>query len=228
MRRSAVFHSAVLALGLPLTVASAPAFAQDWYIQGFAGYAGLSDSTHDLNNSSARVDTEFDGGYGLGIALGRNLAELSGSNIGIRGEIELSYTDNDVDRVDFSGNGPGREGNTGGGVSSTRIFGNVLADFNTGSAIKPYLGGGIGVAFVDQDISYGGAPVRITGDDQVFSAQLIAGASYELQDGLSLFGDVRYIRDFGVEGTRRSPALVSRTDEDFETVTVNVGVRFAF
>ncbi len=220
--------SPVLSLVLISTIGATPAVANDWYGQVFGGYAGLGDSTHDLSNSPATVDSEYDGGFVLGGSVGRNIPEWSTNSAALRAEIELSYSDNDVDAVNFSGNGPGAEGNISGSVASTRLFGNLLVDFDTGTAITPYLGAGLGVAFVDQDIVYGGAPVNISGDDTVFSGQLIAGASYELRDGLSLFGDVRYIRDFGVEGTRTSPALVSGTDTDFDTFTANFGLRFAF
>ncbi|MEX0337936.1 MAG: outer membrane beta-barrel protein [Arenibacterium sp.] len=213
---------------LAALVLSSPVAAQEWYGQIFGSYADLSDETASLNNSGASVRSTFDDGYGLGIAFGREISSWSNDNIGVRAELELSYTRSSVSSVDFSGNGAGAEGNPGGSVDGTRIFGNIFADFKQAGRFTPYVGAGVGVAFVDQNIIYGGAPVTITGDDSALSAQLIAGGSYDLQNNISLFADVRYIRDFDVEGTRRSPALVSRTINDFDNVTVNFGLRYAF
>ena len=218
----------VLALAL---AAGLPAAAQSNYVSGFAGAAFQQDSTFTGTvtppGGTQSVDTDFDTGFGLGLAYGRDFGAFGSSRL--RGEVELSYSGSDVDSIAFSGNGPAGEINVDGDISTTRLFGNLLVDFDTGGAFTPYLGAGLGVARVDADLSYG-AGVRLDDRDTAFSAQLIAGTSYALSDSLSLTGDVRYIRDFGVELQRFAPtgALTGTVEDDIDTVAVNVGLRFRF
>jgi len=70
-------------------------------------------------------------------------------NVGLRAELELSYSDSDIDQIFFSGNGPAAEINVGGDFSSTNLFVNALFDLpELGTdLITPYAGAGIGVAF---------------------------------------------------------------------------------
>ncbi|MBE1283019.1 MAG: outer membrane beta-barrel protein [Rhodobacteraceae bacterium] len=210
-------------------VGAAPVAAQDFYGQVFGGYSDLSDSDFSgvIGGSNQNVATDFDGGYNLGISVGRSLPAWSGNGFSLRGEVELSYSDNDVDSVDFSGNGPGAEANTSGDISSTRLFANLIADFETNSKFSPYAGIGLGGDFVDHDIVYG-PNVTITGRDEAFAAQLILGSSYEINDQLSLFTDARYVRSFDVTSTRTSPGGAATVSDDLSRVNLNFGLRFNF
>jgi len=147
----------------------------------------------------------------------------------LRGEIELSYSDQDADSVNFSGNGSGSETNVSGGIDTTRLFANAYADFETASAFTPYVGAGIGLSRTDFDVNYG-AGIELDDDSDNFSAQLIAGTSYDLGNGYSVFGDVRYIRDFDVESDRfgTTGALTGDVSDDIDTVSLNLGISFAF
>ena len=209
--------------------AASPAAAQDYYGSVFGSYSNLQDSTFSgtIGGGPQGVASDFDDGYGLGLSLGTSLPGLSGNGFDLRGEIELSYSNNDVDSVDFSGNGAGAEANTSGDISSTRLFANLIADFETNSRFTPYVGAGIGVDFVDHDIVYGNG-VTISGNDEAFAAQLILGTSYEISDSLSFFTDARYVRSFDVNSTRTSPGGVASVSDDLDRVNVNFGLRFQF
>ncbi|WP_299848535.1 outer membrane beta-barrel protein [uncultured Roseovarius sp.] len=209
--------------------AAAPAMAQDWYGQFFGGVTFSDDARFSgaVGGSPQSVITNLDDGYNLGAAIGTTLPGLSFGGVSLRGEIELSYSENDVGSVNFSGNGPAPEANAGGDISSTYLFGNVIADFATGTKFTPYAGIGLGVAFVDQSVSYG-TGVSINGNDEVFASQLILGGAYALNDKTSLFSDVRYIRSYDVAGTRTAPGSVARVSDDLSNVALNVGVRFKF
>jgi len=199
------------------------AFAQgDYYVHGTVGLNTLLDT--DQEGAPGTVATEYDSGAGVSIAVGKALPSWGSA----RAEVELSYADNDVDTLDFSGNGAGAE-NTVGGVTTTSLRANVLYDFAiAGSPFTPYVGVGAGVSLVDSDIAYGAAPVIIEDDTTVFSAQLIAGTSYDLSDTTALTLDARYSRAFGVELDRVSPAGTAVVEDDFDNLSVNVGVRFKF
>ena len=206
-----------------LTTSASFAEKSGFYIQGSLGFNQLQDT--DQSGAPGTVASDYDSGYNISVAIGKHISAWPG----VRAEIELSYSENDADTINFSGNGPGAEGNVNGDISSTSIRANVLYDFKTGnSKITPYIGAGIGVSFIDSSISYGGVPVRIDDDNAVFSAQLIAGAAYKLSDTLELVLDARYSRAFGVELTRVSPAGAAIVDDDFDNLSVNLGLRFAF
>ncbi len=228
MTSTKMLLSAALVAG---TMSAGAANAQDWYGQIFGGatFADNPNFSGVIGGAANSVFTNLDDGYNLGFAIGRRFGDL-GNGVGLRGEIELSFSENDADGFNFTGNGPGAEANPGGDISSTNLFANVYADFDTGGRVTPYLGGGIGVSFVDQSLVYGPTSnVRIDGSDEVFALQLIAGASVDVSESAELFGDVRYIQAYDVAGTRTvngaAPASVS---DDLSSVALNVGLRFNF
>lgn len=223
-----------LAAGTALALFAAPVAAQDNYIALFGGLSDLDnpnfrgDIATPAGVGPQSVDTDFDTGFGLGIAYGRSFGSLGG-NTRLRGEVELSYSDSDVDAIFFSGNGPAAEINVDGNISTTRLFGNVLVDFETGGAFTPYVGAGLGLARTESDLVYGPG-VRVRDSDTGLSAQLIAGTAYKINETWSVTGDVRYIRDFGVELTRTAPTGASTgvIEDDIDTFAVNVGLRYQF
>lgn len=221
------------ALAIAAATVAAPAFSQDLYGHVFGGYSGLQDPNFTgivtPPGGQQSVDTRFDGGYSVGAAFGKALPSLNFGQFRVRGEVELSYNTGDVDQVFFSGNGPAAEINTSGDISTTRVFGNLIADLPTGGKFTPYAGFGLGLASTDTNIVYGPG-VRLDDRSENISAQLILGTSYALTDTLSLTGDVRYIRDFGVDVARFSPAggLTGVVSDDVSSVNVNIGLRFGF
>ncbi|MBO9397612.1 porin family protein [Shimia sp. R9_2] len=213
---------------LASTTLAAPAFANDWYVQGSLGYSLADDANHSgiIGGGTQNVRSDLDDDLAVGISVGRGITSF-GNGLSLRGEVELSYRSNDVTAVDFSGNGAGAEANPAGDISATYLLGNLIVDVETSSKFTPYFGAGVGVGFFDQDISYGNG-VTIRGDDEVFTAQLIAGTSYDINEQVALFGDVRYTRGFDVTGTRTSPGGTASVSDDLSNTSVNLGVRFKF
>ena len=221
-------RSLILAAGLMALAGAASAQSlQDPYGFVFGGVAFEGQSDYDGTitppGGTQSVDADYDAGFNFGIGIGATIAPS------IRAEVELSYTDSDADDIFFSGNGTAAEVNVDGGIRATTLFANGLYDFTTGGAVTPYLGAGLGVAFVEQDLVYGPG-VEVNEDDTVFAAQLIAGASYDLSDTLALTGDVRYRRLFDIESDRFNAAGVSTgtVSGDYDDFSVNVGLRFRF
>ena len=221
-----------------LVCAANMASAQDFYGSVYGGFSQFTDDTSlsgDVTTPAGTgpqsVGVESDDGRSYGIAFGRTFGDFGVASL--RGEIELSYSDQDADDTFFSGNdavqGGGPEANTAGGVETTRLFANAYADFQTGSALTPYVGVGLGVSRSEFDIAYGPG-VNLTDESDNAAAQLIAGASYAFGDGYSIFGDVRLIRDFDVETDRFAPNgnLTGVISDDIDTVSFNLGVSFAF
>ncbi|SPH22275.1 Outer membrane protein PagN [Ascidiaceihabitans donghaensis] len=219
-------------LGALATVAlTTPAFAQDLYGFAYGGSAASADLNYGgtIGGAPNSVNNDLEGGYGLGVGVGKTFQAWSTDKIGLRGELELSFSDRDADQIQFSGNGPAAEVNVAGGIRTTALFANVIADFKTQGALTPFAGGGLGIAHINQDLVYGPG-VRIQDSDTRLAAQAIVGVSYAASDRITLTADARYRRVFGVSSTRLSPAGTSTgtVRGDLESTSLNIGVRFNF
>lgn len=221
MKLTSLLTLGAIALASPVAAQS----LQDPYGFVFGGltFEGSSDYDGLIGGNPNSVDTDYDAGGQFGFGVGATLAP------NIRAEVELSYSEQDADTIFFSGNGSGAEANVGGGLRSTALFANAFYDFETNGPITPYVGAGLGVAFVEQDLVYGPG-VRVSEDDTVFATQLIAGASYDLSDSLALTADARYRRLFDIESNRFAPTGASTgvISGDYGDFSVNVGLRFNF
>jgi len=219
------------ALALSTSALAAQSLTDGLYIQGFAGYSQLQDSDFSgtIGGSTQSVDTDFDGGFGLGIAVGTEIPQWSNNAVNTRVELELSYRDNDADSTDFSGNGQGQEPNTSGDVTQTSLFANVLFDFKQSGAFTPYVGLGVGATYSDIDFVYGPG-VELDDSDTNFAAQIIAGVAYDISDTTALTLDTRYTRAFDVSSDRLAPsgALTGTVEDDIDAFSVNVGLRYGF
>ncbi len=145
-------------------------------------------------------NADYDPGVGVYTALGYAFGN------GWRTELEFSYRNNDIDQIDPDGAGFSGwpSGTISGDTTSIALMANVLYDFDLNSSIVPYIGGGIGVADVDHDISGSnalGAPTPLMTitygpNDRMFAYQGIAGVAWWLDQNLAL--DLSY-RFFGTQ-----------------------------
>ncbi|MEO9683105.1 MAG: outer membrane beta-barrel protein [Tateyamaria sp.] len=229
-----IARAATIALSVTLGVFAAPdAQAQDTglYGFGFGGFTfnGQQDGDGNLAGASNSVDTDYDDDFQLGFGVGRKFSKLSSDKIGVRGEIELSYGESDADEIRFSGNNTPTEINVGGGIEATTLFANIYADFETGGALTPFVGAGVGVGRFSQDLIYGPG-VQVSESDTAFGLQLIAGAAYEVSDKLTLTADARYREFYDIESNRFDPTGASTgvVSGDFSAVSINFGARIAF
>lgn len=222
---------AAATLTLSASALSAQSLPEGYYIQGFAGFNQLQDTNlaGTIGGAPQSVFGDFDSGYDIGVAVGREIPQWSNSNIGTRVELELSYRNNDVDTLNFTGNGPGNEANTSGDISSTSLFANVLFDFKQKGAFTPFVGFGLGAQRSSYDLVYGPG-VAIRDSDTTFAAQAIAGVSYDVNNSTALTLDARYSRAFDAASSRLNPAGVSTgtVEDDLDNFSVNLGVRFKF
>jgi len=176
------------------------------YFSAWGGYNALDDS--DIETPGGDLTSDFDDGFGVGAAYGR----WFDTQRHWRGEVELSYRENDTD--DVSGIGSDGEFNIFTGMV------NGYYDFTPDARFSPYVGVGVGFADVEADrvaLPGGG---RIDDDDNVFAYQAMLGASYELTSSVDFFGEVRYL------GTE-DPEFDGRESE-YETFTGLAGLRYRF
>jgi opacity protein-like surface antigen len=218
-----------LAVGLAL--AGGSAFAADMlepvsmpgegggYVSVFGGYSLGLNITGIYTTNGALFTAPFGAGYIIGGAIGTNLSD------NVRGEIELSYASHAV-----SGNisASGVTFPTTGSESTLYLLGNVWFDLDSGSGFSPYIGGGIGGAYMMPNVTYAGAPGG-TFNTPAFApaAQFGAGVKFAVSDNmdLDLGYRARYVFNGALTGTGTSGGLsgVSYLDQ-----SVQIGLDIGF
>lgn len=138
----------------------------------------------DIRRGGADVSPEYDGGTALSAHAGYNFGSFGA--VGLRTEGEVTWRRNGADEV----GGAGAQGS----VNSLGLFGNVLVDIPTGTALTPYVGAGLGAVRVGADDLTGNGFGRVDDTDWRLGYQGIIGASYALAPNLSLRGDYRYMQ----------------------------------
>jgi outer membrane protein OmpA-like peptidoglycan-associated protein len=110
----------------------------------------------------------------------------------LRVEGELGWRDNGADKLKY----PTATDKAKGSLDATSVFANALYDFRNASPVTPFLGVGVGGVDVSASKIRDAVTSKIiTKDSQfVFGYQGIAGASYAVNDNLSLKADYRYLR----------------------------------
>ena len=154
-----------------------------WYVSAFGGGAFMEDYTVSSAAFGGITNTlETDAGFIVGGAAGLEFMP------GWRGEIEVSYWQVDPDSWTNAGFvGAGLNGH----VSSVNVLANVWYDIELNTIVEPYLGGGIGIGFVDGDLSTtNGIGVQFDGDDTGFAYQVGAGLKFALSPMMDI--DIGY------------------------------------
>ncbi|MEM7468764.1 MAG: outer membrane beta-barrel protein [Pseudomonadota bacterium] len=162
-----------------------------YYARLFGAYASLDET--DYGSNLGRLTTEFDDGFVVGGAVGLDTNWIDRETNALRLELEYTYRESDVDAhqlagVDLAG--------SNGEFNANAFMTNVIFDMFKERPISAYIGGGIGVAFVNfDDFSVSGTRV-LDDDEAVFAYRGIAGIEYAIDNQWSLFGEYRY---FGME-----------------------------
>lgn len=165
------------------------------YIEGSAGLSNAWD------NQIATVGPQYNNGINLNLKAGQYYDDVIGDS-DIRGEIEGSYIDNDFDNIS-------------GDVTIYAGMVNGYYDFNNSSKITPYVGLGVGAAFVEAQSS------SFTDDEQtVFAYQGMLGAAYEYDNDIDLTMGYKYFNANSVE--------IGNRKEDMERNNIEFGVRLKY
>ncbi|HXP98170.1 MAG TPA: OmpA family protein, partial [Telmatospirillum sp.] len=165
--------------------AAAHADADGFYVGAETGLNIVPQTKFKNNTLGTANKLNSDLGYGV---LGQ-----AGYAFGpVRVEGELGWRANGADKWKF----PGGQDKAKGSLDATSVMANVYYDIHNSSPITPFLGVGVGGVDVNADkLREKVTGVTVTKDDQfVFGYQGIAGASYALNDNLSLKADYRYLR----------------------------------
>ena len=220
---------AVVLLGAGVSAANA-AQVPPIYGRLSLGYAIPGGVNYDGNNQ--RVDVKQDGNVLTALALGIQPGAESNKKFKQRYEFEVAYRTfdaksvNDVKRA-------GNEANRGSTFAGVTTMVNAYLDFASVPYVQPYVGAGIGAAFIDQDTRFSDTATStaistITGKDTVFAAQLMAGATKQINDKISLQADVKYLTALEFDGQRTTGTTKTSVSGNFGETSINFGVRYKF
>jgi opacity protein-like surface antigen len=167
-------------LGIVLVLGVSISFATP-YISGNLGLVLVSDS--DVKDDFGdEAEISLDVGYGLSAAVGNAYEN------GARAEVEFGYRTNDIDDISVSGY---RSASIDGDVSAMSLMANGFYDFTPNGKLSPFIGGGVGIAYVEGDIDYLGSA-----NDYVFAYQASVGVAIIVTQSTKF--DVQY-RFFGTD-----------------------------
>ena len=196
-----------------------------WYIGGIAGAVFLADQKSEaVNPNTFRViDGKFDWNGAGGMMVGYRFPVHPRDMGQLRIEFDSIYRDNGIktllsNDVEF----PAAVGE----ATSTSFMFNVALDFtNWHSWITPYVGGGVGVIYLDEVLHYGNA--RLDDHDVVFAFQGMAGASIKLWENVEVFTEFRYLGGSNpklLQTSQAAPLLIDLRSE-YNTYGIMGGVR---
>ncbi len=149
-----------------------------FYATFFAGGSWASgDTTIDLGGGGFTLETDLDGGFIVGGAIGTTIHE------NLRGEVEFSYIQAEV--ASIAGN-PVPDGVS---VTSTgyNLLANLWYDFSNDTGFTPYVGAGVG--YGNTNVS-GDVPGEISASGLLY--QLGAGVKVDVADNIALDLGYRY------------------------------------
>ena len=198
---------------------------RSWYVSLFGGISlpeSMDSSTTYTATTGAVTpgyiyNIDMDSGFIIGSAIGTELWD------NVRGEIEFAFRSSDSGTINFSH--PGLALNpfsSTGDVTSVTILANLWYDFESISdsrSIRPYIGGGIGIGFIDANIRYVIFPgFGFIDNDTAFAFQVGTGINWELSDRTSLGVGYRLKGLSGVDFVNPlvpgAPGLVQSNDLD--------------
>ena len=198
----------------------APAYAESATHTGFYAGGNIGASLLDTvpsTNVAGSTDTTTNNGLAVSGVIGYQFPAFP-----VRTELELAYTRNGADQVEFSGASVDASGR----VSALSGLVNVLYDIPTGTRFSPYIGVGAGMSRLKANVSTDSALLTDVSDsDNVFTYQGKAGLAYALTDALSL--DVGY-----TYRKSQDPDFVDSDGVDlkseYQTHLITAGLRYQF
>ena len=184
------------------------------YFSVNGGAAWVEDSDLSVSGFGNIAEFSYETGYVVNAAFGNAYAN------GLRLELEIPYRTNDLDEISVLGPSLGT---IDGEVSAWGGMINVYYDFDTGSAVKPFIGAGIGIADIELEIE------GSSEDDNVFAYQLMAGMGFAISKDVTLDLQYRFYATDDPEFDISDPDNGKVTlESEYMTHNVMLGLRFNF
>lgn len=220
-----------------------------FYVSGFVGAGFQNDAdfggTQDpaagspgLAGADADVEASFDTDVYFGGAIGYRLPYKFLTYFQPRLELEVSYLDAGVDGGSFNGG----DQIFGGGQESLFILGNSLTEirWSDNQAVVPYIGGGIGVGIIDNNLTYfpnngvATSPTfAVQGRSTGLATHTTIGVSIPVNEQLEVYGEGRYLLTLDIDGERTfvgggGQIFNADVDDDPDAFSLTVGLRYRF
>ena len=195
---SFVSRSALVAVMLAV---GAPAAVADQLVGPYLGGYGafvMPDSVDiegdiDGDGNQDTSTLEFDNGFGVGALFGYDYGDF-------RFEADVGYRmfdANELTNIAFSdgagGSTPGADTQLSNSFGVLTVMGNVIYEYDTQTQFTPYVGAGLGAAWVFVGRNGSSPSFAASGNDAGFAYQGILGGRVELSESLAAFADYRYI-----------------------------------
>lgn len=213
----------LLVLLLPVQVFA----GHDVYIKGNVGIFMLSDSALNFERDYYGDDADIGNiisntGLGLSAAIGKSSGNF---------DFELEFAYREADLYNFEGKVFNLDGedfifpnkDLNGSLEMKTLMANVIYNFDNTTIITPYLGAGLGAAWIDVDIF----------DDTQFAYQFLAGLEAAVFENTSILFGYRYlgVRDIEEETTRGMEGHGYYSGEDSATIdshNLELGLKYSF
>lgn len=205
----------------PEPVIEAQVSDQNWYIAARIGAAFAEDT--QFSTLGTTVDTEYDPGYNLAMAVGYTFR--TDSPISFRTEAELGYMVLEADQHQVAGLGTFSGGAADGEASAIVGLANAYVDYELGT-FTPFVSAGIGYANLELD-NFGTTPTGqvLDTDGDGVAWQIGVGTAYAVSDTLNIDLGYRYS---GIEDVSVTAVDGTSSDLDFRNHQVTIGIRKAF
>lgn len=246
-----------LAAGVAAIALAGEASAQSsgFYVAADAGYHGpetIEATSYAL--PSAGWDFETESNWAI---LGRAGYRFDNGDSGLRFEIEAGYRPTAIEAIDTLnpsssptavcpvGSAAPSCGDLGGSIDITTTMLNAVYDILPDAPVQPFIGGGLGLAFADMDLSgrLAGVPtnqaqsqvIQFSDKDRAFAWQVIGGASIRINERMTVDVTGRYLMsneyDLGSRTTATGgTGTVSNLGEfhgRYKDASLTVGLRYA-
>jgi outer membrane protein OmpA-like peptidoglycan-associated protein len=206
----------ILSAGLVVGIASAAQAQTDGWYAGAETGLSIAPSIKFKDGAKTWKENQ-DLGYAVLGQFGYGFGPL-------RVEGELGWRSNGVDKV----RQPFNNDQGGGNLDASSLMGNIYYDIATGTRITPYIGVGAGGIDVNAD-SLRANGTTFSNNDHIDPAyQGIVGASYALDDNLSLKADYRYLSTFDGSMKETSTYGNGKSKGDYTAHAILVGFTYKF
>lgn len=229
----------ILVLGL--TFCAAIAFAGDnggytFAIKGGYSFAGgdgndLSGPQANTANNATKGNWDSDDGWLGAVAVGY---DWSGMGVDMRTELEYTYYGSDHDFDAQNATSSGSTATVSGSIDNIQtLMLNAYYDFDTGTAWTPYVGAGLGMAFISADLDFSSnwrnAPEDKSFTETNFAWQVGAGIAYDITEYCVLDFNARYVHLGDVDYSENSnEGKYTWGMDDLNSFDTILGVRFTF
>jgi len=235
LKKNFMATACVAAITLGATNAQAAALDtstsdMNFYVSLFGGavFDQKEKFSYTYNAAPYKANLSFDTGFIVGGAIG--VKGLVHDNV--RTELEFAYTSHDPKNWNALSTGGTRYTyNVTGNIGVFTILANVWYDFDMDSKITPYIGGGVGVGFVKNNMTLytpAGAGYDILNKSTMeFAFQLGTGFKYDITQNMALDVGYRFRGVLGVDPESVGiTAMTNVKNFDLMSHAVQVGVTF--